>query len=269
MNSPRTPEELFGFKDFIQTPPQLNGENEQNYYDSSIQVTRINSMMNELMSLGNVKTLKPQRLFENMINYGTEAGALQVAVSPYGSLKIQVRNLVYGDDGNPYYVLRKCIPLVNDFNHFHSSSGEEIIAGYVYDVCNKIVNESLQYPNNKYKKLEDLAKFTGARLREQHPIIMMYNSTFRENENYYTYHFDFRGNGVEAPSGSGSKVLEFVAHLSYYPESGMLRSWGNDITTTFKNTSWRIQPSEWDEYFAPSQDKKDISEQIVKMLSTY
>jgi len=269
MNAPKSADQLYGFTDYMNPKQGIPNDDDQNYQQSAMQTMRIDSMMNELVSLGDVHGNAPNRMFENQINYGSQPGGIQVVVSPYGSLKIQIRSLVNDNLGNPSYILRKCIPLVNDFNHFKTKIGEEAVAGYVYDQALKFSKMKLEYPIPKYNDLETLIKYLAARLREQHPLIMMYAATYRENDNYYTIHFDFRGQGVEAPGGTPRKVLEFVTHLSFNPQTGMLRSWGNDVSTPMNKTNWEIQPSEWDELFCPSQDKKDITENIVYMLSTY
>jgi hypothetical protein len=65
------------------------------------------------------------------------------------------------------------------------------------------------------------------------------------------------------------RALQFQIHLQYIPSLGLIRSWGNEISTSPKFTKWDIQPSEWDEVFSTSQDFKEIIENIMRILSTY
>jgi hypothetical protein len=187
MNAPKSADQLYGFTDYMNPKQGIPNDDDQNYQQSAMQVMRIDSMMNELVSLGDVHGNAPNRMFENQINYGNQPGAIQVVVSPYGSLKIQIRSLVNDNLGNPSYILRKCIPLVNDFNHFKTKIGEDAVAGYVYDQALKFSKMKLEYPIPKYNDLETLIKYLAARLREQHPLIMMYAATYRENDNYADY----------------------------------------------------------------------------------
>ena len=62
---------------------------------------------------------------------------------------------------------------------------------------------------------------------------------------------------------------EFQIHLQNVPNLGLIRTWGNEISTSMKSTEWEIQPSEWDEVFANTQKIEDISENIERIFSTY
>ena len=90
---------------------------------------------------------------------------------------------------------------------------------------------------------------------------------YKKSENYHKYVFEFRGGGVEAPTAG--RAEQFNIDLLWEPKRGLIRCWGYDIDSTTRQHSWKVQPSEWDEYFAPTQDTKEIVESISRIFMTY
>jgi hypothetical protein len=90
---------------------------------------------------------------------------------------------------------------------------------------------------------------------------------YKKSENYHKYVFEFRGHGVEAPTGG--RAEQFNIDLSWNQNKGLIHCWGYNIDSTTRQHSWKVQPSEWDEYFAPTQDTKEIVESISRIFMTY
>jgi hypothetical protein len=92
----------------------------------------------------------------------------------------------------------------------------------------------------------------------------------KQDENYYKLVFEFRGQGVGSPyNGKTGRSEQFNIDLIYYPKKGFLRCMGYDIDSSMRERKWSIQPSEWDEAFAPKDDENTIIENIVKLFLQY
>lgn len=76
-----------------------------------------------------------------------------------------------------------------------------------------------------------------------------------------------RGAGVEAPTAS--RVEQFNINLQFDEQKGLIRCWGYDIASPTKQHKWLPQPSEWDEYFAPTQSLQEIENVIINSLLVY
>jgi len=261
----KTPEQMFGFSSI-----EKESKKPSSLYDiEPLEPLEVSQMMNELSNMGNVGTRQPNRLFENMIEYGNDIGKLIVEVSPFGSLKIILRRQIKNLVGEDVEVCKKIIPLTNDYNHIgpNDIAKEVEIASHMHRILSEIDKNGLETPSPNYKGLRDLTIKMAQNMRANHPKVMIYNGVIQNNENYYTIYFSFTGEGVEAPGAN--RVEQFNVNLSYYPQKGLIRCWGNDIVSPIKRRSWKLQPSEWDEYFAPSQEYKEIVHAITEAFSTY
>lgn len=59
MNAPKTPDQLYGFTDYMNPARGIPNDDDQNYQQSAMQVMRIDSMMNELVNLGDMHGNRP------------------------------------------------------------------------------------------------------------------------------------------------------------------------------------------------------------------
>jgi hypothetical protein len=87
------------------------------------------------------------------------------------------------------------------------------------------------------------------------------------NSNYYKLIFEFKGSGAGGPNSSIAR--QFDIDLSFNQEQGLIRCWGYDLSSSSAKRQLGIQPSEWDEYFSPNEDRKRIIEMITSTFMTY
>jgi hypothetical protein len=262
----KTPEDIYGF-------PSLLPEKKERtplYELEPLEPIKVSQILKELVNLGKIGTREPNTLFENKIAFGTnDVGRLIVEVSPYGSLKIIIRRTIKNLQGESVGICKKIIPLINDYNHISETDKTEEYH-LAYDLnryLNKIDKESLEKPSNQYEGLRNLTIKMAQNMRIKHPSVMIYNGVMQNNENYYTIYFSYTGEGVEAPGSN--RVEQFNVNISYESDLGLIRCWGNEIVSPIKRRSWKLQPSEWDEYFTPSQKDEEIVYAIAEAFSTY
>ncbi len=132
----------------------------------------------------------------------------------------------------------------------------------------RTINEQMiDSPNVDYKDFRNLSQALASKVKFNASDIFVYEGARQVSENYSLIWFSYRGAGQEAPGGH--KAEQFNVHLTYDPSNGLLRSWGNEISSPKSGQRWQIQPSEWDELFLPSQPISEITNAIVEALSTY
>jgi hypothetical protein len=264
----KSPAALFGFPSvskIVQSSKDL-------YEEEPLEPLKVSNIINELVNLGKVGTRNPKKTFESKVVYGERinpVGNYVVEVSPLGSLKIIIRRQITDLKGESIDICKNIFPLINDYNHIgeHDIEEELRIAVKVNTYLESVDKTPIEKPDPKYTGLKKLVLEMAAETRARHPAVMIYNGVVENNKNNYTIYFSFTGEGVEAPTAS--RVEQFNINLSYYPESGLIRCWGNDISSPTKQRLWRLQPSEWDEYYSPSQPNKEIIESVRNAFSTY
>jgi hypothetical protein len=87
------------------------------------------------------------------------------------------------------------------------------------------------------------------------------------SDDYYKIYFGFKGHGVEAPSAL--RAEQFDIDIVFDKKKGLIRCWGYNIDSPTSQHKWAPQPSEWDEWFAPSQSIDEIVEAIINNLMVY
>lgn len=257
------PENKFGF----QKPSTVNFS--PFYEEKPLEPLKISDILTELASLGKVGQKNPNRFFENAMSYGDELGKLYVEVSPFGSLKIIVRKTIKALEGTLIPICHKIFPLINDYNHIMDGNNpiEKKYANDIMDILENLDSQPILSGKVKYDGLRDLTLEMARQVRSYHPKVMRFEGVTQSDKNNYTISFGYNGMGVEAPGAN--RAEQFDIHLSYDENLGLIRCWGNEITSPTKQHLWYVQPSEWYEYFSPSQKNSQIIECISNALSTY
>ena len=261
----KSPEEIYGFGDKQDVSDKENEVYEQN----PIQHLDSNALLDNLQRLGPIGTKKPYRSKASILEFGDDFGKYIISVSPLGSFKILLRRDIKDLKGHPAPILIRCYPLVNDYKHLSGFNDEEKLSQYIYDQIKKLNDSNIEYCKEGYTNEEFLKlvlKISQA-LRNKHPEIMYFNEVVRINDHNYTISYGYKGAGNGLPAWR--RALQFQVHLQNIPRLGLIRTWGNEVSTSNKSPEWEIQPSEWDEVFANTQKPEDIIENINRIFSTY
>ena len=202
------------------------------------------------------------------IQWGREPGAMQMVITPLGSFKSIVRKLLTNLKGESVWACKKIIPY-KDIMHANVRF-DEAFAMDLFEQIEEISKGEMEAPVLDYDGLESLTLKVANRCvrNDVMPEIFVFRGVraIKKNENYVIF-FEPRGHGVEAPGSA--RLEQFMIDMSYDGKTGMVRSFGHDVQSPTKGHVWYPQPSEWDEYFSPTQDKNEIADAISSAFRTY
>jgi hypothetical protein len=224
-------------------------------------------IMTELARLPGVGIKTPDRKWNNIVEYGDGFGAIQVAVAPLGSMRIMTRRKTSDLQGNPVWILKNVFPLCDkkDLNL------EETIASNIHQKLFEIENKMVEGPASEYPEFKKLAEKLWNSAKRNHPSYIMFPVTMRlQSENLYKFIFEFRGQGIGAPTQNRTGRAErFDIDLYWDREKGLIRCWAYDIESNINQHNWSVQVSEWDENFSPKQPINEIVEAIIVNFLQY
>lgn len=222
-------------------------------------------IIQELLSLGKIGTRQAHHTWQDVIEYGSnDVGTLAIDITPLGSFKVITRRKITTLQGESAWICKHVLSL-NEHNY--ADRNEVPIAHKIYSTLEEIDNQLIEkaqanYPD--FKKLSQMLTRNSSRLC---PEGMFYKGVKEIDENHVITYFEFRGGGVGGPDQS--RIEQFNIHLYFDQKKGLIRSWGHDVSSTLSQHEWSLNPSEWDEYFAPTQNLKEIVSAIVGAFRTY
>lgn len=208
-----------------------------------------------------IGTKRPLWDWHNKVQWGRSVGAVQADVSPIGSSKVVLRRLTSDLEGEPVWVCKKIMRL----NDIGVNKNEVSVAYNIYNLLTEIDRQLIDAPERRYDNLKKIAQSLQIGLSINPPEIFIYEGARQISDNYYLIYFTYRGAG----SGGSFKAEQFNIQLSYDPKRGLIRSWGNEVVSEKGQRSWELNPSEWDEYFTPSQPIEEIVDAIKTAFSAY
>jgi hypothetical protein len=195
---------------------------------------------------------------------GDQAGAIKIDVSPLGSYKIIARRKIKDIQGEDTWVCKKVFPL--DENEHNNN--EIPLAHSIYDDLVEINKTLLEGPKREFPEFERLVEKLTSAVRQNYPSYCMFPKGLKKmNEDYFKIYFEFKGHGVEAPTRG--RAEQFDIDVLWDRNKGLVRIWGYDIDSKVRQHTWNVQPSEFDEWFSPSQPPEEIIEAVVSMFMTY
>lgn len=259
----KTPESMFGF---FQTKVSSR---KPFYLEQPIEEFKTGLCLKELVNFGKVNEKEAKRSWDTEVFYGEGVGKLLIDVSPFGSFKIIIRRFIHDLQGNLTGICRYILPLVNDFNHRGPNDPTEIrIANKLHNKLEQIDREELPVcSNNKNKEFEKMVYKFNEIVKLEHPEIMFYERMQKKDENNFLISFSYRGFGNGLPNSQ--KAEKFLINMQYLPEQGLYHSWGYEVVSKMVTRTYLPTPSEWDEYFCPSQPAENIVKSIHNAFMTY
>lgn len=200
----------------------------------------------------------------NLLEWGYDVGALQVFISPLGSYKTIIRRKTRDLQGEETWV---CKDVVN-FKENEHNDNEIPLAHKIYNHLHELHKEELDSPKPEYKDFDKLAHAIFSEVRRNYPAYCMFPVGMKKiDEGYYKIIYEFRGHGVEAPGGN--RAEQFNIDVFWDKNKGLVKCWGYNIDSKVRQHTWAVQPSEFEEWFAPTQDIKKTVWIIKTILMTY
>ncbi|NCA14139.1 MAG: hypothetical protein EBS89_08410, partial [Proteobacteria bacterium] len=219
----------------------IMGGTEQMKGDALFAKFNPNLIIEELVRLPPISTHEAVQIWDESVQWGTEAGAIRVSASPLGSLRLMTRRLTHDLLGEQMWVCKGVLP-IRDYRDQHK---EVALAHEMHESLERLSREPLEAPVPDYDGTERLAWRLWHTTKKRHPSYIMFPVSLRkQDENYYKLVYEFRGQGAGSPyNGKTGRSEQFNIDLVYYPKSGFLRCLGYDIDSPRRTTrtgSWRI-----------------------------
>jgi len=221
-------------------------------------------IMNELIRLPALGYFSPRAKMSNILEWGYDVGALQVYISPLGSYKTIIRRKTRDLQGEATWICKDVV----DFSENEHNKNEIPLAHEIYDCLIEINKNEYDSPKMEYPEFDTLAYKLFNEVKRHYPAYCMFPIGMKKmDEGYFKIIYEFRGHGVEAPTAS--RAEQFNIDLFWDKNKGLMKCWGYNIDSKMRQHTWTIQPSDFEEWFAPTQDIKKIVECIKIILMTY
>jgi len=224
----------------------------------------VQEMFDEMLRMPSINSHKAKKRWADTLEWGQDIGALLLDISPLGSFKITIRRKITDLQGEMRWICKKIISL-NERN-YNTDEGPRAVE--VYEAVKDIGKQMIDSPKSDYEDFHTLVRHLFSQSRLHFPSYCMFSPKIKQiNENYYKIYFDMKGHGVESPSAT--RVEQFNIDILMDKEKGLIRCWGYDVKSPTKGHKWEIVPSEWDEWYAPSQPIEEIVDIVINTLLFY
>lgn len=233
-----------------------SGEKPINYVDSNIIVNEVSKIK--------LNNLEGVQFWENIVQWGTEVGAVKMEVTPLGSYRIVIRKMIKDLVGENVWITKNVIDIDDDNLDYKETD----YASDCIEKLNLIHAQNLDRPVNEYSEFDTLCWKLWNKCKAVFPSYIMFPVGMKKmDENYYKLVFEFKGHGVEAPTRS--RAEQFDIDVYFNKKTGIIKIWGYDIDSDTRQHDWKVQVSDFNEWFAPSQPIEEIISAVHNSLMTY
>lgn len=255
----------FGFEQDYSGKPQGGTETIQG--DELFKAINGSKIINELAKLPPIGQNSPYQKWQDCVEWGKGPGAIQVGVTPLGSMRVMIRRKTTDLYGEVCWICTDVVPLGDN-----KAENKEI--SIAHDIYNKITEQSgemIPGPTSEYEDFDKLCWSLWSKTKSKHPSYIMFPTKLnKQNDDWYKLVYEFRGHGViSSKGGKPRRAEQFNIDMVWDRHRGLLKCIGYDIDSTLGQHSWAVQPSEFHEYFSPSQDKDKIIDNITKIFLQY
>jgi hypothetical protein len=248
--------DIFGFERKIREEPP----------DDSMLMRPIDQFDIELMidflSKKKLGKLEIHRPFPNVIQWGSQPGALKLEVDP--GYRFQLKKLAADKQGHPRWLTKKLFQL----NRCGYGGYEDAVAQEVFEHIQSTSKTNIESPVEDYRDLEKLVENIYNKLKRTAKVIFFPEGIKKLNDDAYILKFGMRGQGLE--TRDHNRVEQFQIMATYDKDAGTIRICDYKIESpTGRGHSWTIKPSDLDFYALPTQDRDEISEIVAVHLKYY
>ena len=224
-------------------------------------------IIHELTKMPTMGPINVSRKWSDSIEFGEGSGAIKVLLTPYGSMRVVIRQQINDLLGEETWICRNVLPLDDNEAINHEIS----IAQDVFNEVRNISLELLPHPLTTFNDFERLSWKLWQESKRRHPSYIMFPVAYRkQNENYHKLVYEFRGHGVVRQINTKpSRAEQFNIDLVWDHKKGLIHCWGYNIDSTLGQHSWKVQPSVFDEWFAPSQNIDSIINSVITTFMQY
>lgn len=202
--------------------------------------------------------------FMNHVHWGSGFGAIRVNFTPFGGLRASIRRESVDAQGQAIWLCKKVI-FVNDY---YLKYPDALAMDILKDV-ELIDKEAIEVGVSNYRNLESLTRRLATYLdRKMIQRILMYEG-IREvrADREYIIHWGCTGMGRQRQDQK--RLDQFQIVVRYDEETGLIQVVGQEVGSPIQSYNWSADPSEFIEYFSPTQESVEICDSILTHLNVY
>jgi hypothetical protein len=202
--------------------------------------------------------------FFGEIMWGNTDGAVKLTFSPYRGLHAVIRKLTHDLQGETVWVCKKVVEVGNIYD-----KKPDVLIMELYKTLEDIDQTAIEAPSPDYKKFEAFVLHLAHMLKTNTTQKPLYYTGIRrvdEGKNYII-HFGVKGMGVQALGQR--RVNQVQIEVQYKKDRGLIQITCNDLGSKLDADKWELSPSQFNEYFMPSQDEDEIITAILHHLNMY
>jgi hypothetical protein len=218
--------------------------------------------MMEFLSKKKLGVHEPNLNFMNEIQWGTNYGAIKLEVSP--SYKFIIKQLAFDLQGAKQWVAKKMFQL----NRQGYGGYEDSVANEIYNQLALEFIKPLEKPESKYDNLENLVYKISEVMRNTSPENFIFKGIKKTDKFNYVIAFEVGAQGVEARDHL--RVEQLQTQVNYNETTGMVKITNSKVTSAVGGPhEWKIQPSDLELTFFPTQEINKIAETIAVHMKYY
>lgn len=236
--------------------------------DLPIERLNVQRVMEELAK-NDLGIKKATLRFFNECQWGNNVGAIRAIITPKVNVKIQ--RLHKDLEGNNVWIMKKYF-FIDDVNY---AGKEDVVALEIFDQIRNINVEQLDKPALKVP-LRELVQSLSSKMNTLESHVLLPSHEIKKTSDYeYNLFYFLRGGGRTGYSGSSTtkSIMEVLVNLSTQKHTGLIKAMVTVVSNTDSGSrgggTWVLMPSDFEEYFMPSQGKREIVESIITALKTY
>jgi len=198
------------------------------------------------------------------ITWGNEQGAVKLTFGPYRGLYAVIHKLTTNLKGESVWICKKVIEVKNMYDE-----KADTLIQKLFTLAEEVDQTEQDSPSGDYKDLEKLTYRLSSELQRKTTQVVLFLQELRriKRDEHYIIAFGCKGNGVQR---LGQKRLDqFQVDLNYSKEEGLIRIVGNEIGDVLSMHRWVIDPSQFNEYFCPTQEIQEICVNVLGHLNSY
>jgi hypothetical protein len=261
---------IFGFEERDWDSTEVHPGKTPQRGPNDLPVERMNvQRVIDLLGRYQLGSKKPKSNFMSECSWGDHAGAIRAIITPKINVKIQ--RLHHDLEGKEVWVMKKYF-FIDDYNF---AGKEDVVALEIFDQIKRINDEQLESPAPKVK-LEELVQSLSSRMNALESSTLLPNHFIKKaSSNEFNLSYYLRGGGRGGFGGASTvkNVMEVVVNLSQQPKTGMIKAMVTVVSNIASGSrgggTWVLMPSDFEEFFMPTQGKKEIVESIITALKTY
>lgn len=219
-------------------------------------------LMMDFLSKKKVGVHEAVRKFDNEIQWGNQPGAIKLEIDT--GYTFFVKKLAVDKQGNPRWITKKAFQL----NRNGYGGYEDVVAQEIFETINNSFESNIEAPTEDYKDLENLVNNIYNKLKRTAKSIFFPEGVKKLHDDAYVILFGVRGQGLEARNQQ--RVEQNQTMVTYDRQNGTIRITNyNLLSPTGGGHEFRINQSDLDVYFLPTQDRDEISEVVAVHMRYY